>query len=176
MIETIGINREKNAVATEIAELERAKARIEAQAPAEDVAKLSCDLIAGLSAATDQYASRAKINTQLKRFIFRITFDRDGLMRVLYGRDGKQLDPAPPGVFGNFFSQWPPEYRMRFTPSGVEREHPFFMLRPIAALRGNKMPADEFSEAWRHVRKRVRPTDTVDSYKNVLKPKYDEDR
>ena len=92
MIETIGINREKTSVTTEIAELEREKARIEAQAPVESVARQACDLIADLSRANDQYEARAKINTQLKKFIFRITFDNEGLMRVLFGRDGKQFE------------------------------------------------------------------------------------
>ncbi len=161
LVESIGIIRKKPPLLAEIAALERTLAQMQARAPAEDVAMLSCNLVAELAGARDQYEARAKVNTQLKRFIVRIEFDRDGLMRLVFGNDGKPLEPHP-----TYNPKWRTDYRIRFSPDGVKRDHPWLAtLRPIFALRGNKLAADEFNDAWRHPnrRKRLRPTDKTGS-------------
>jgi hypothetical protein len=189
--EGAGIEAKKSALEMEIGELEREDRLAQSLVPAEDVAQETHELVEALADEKDQFQAREKINAQLRRFIWRITFDREGMISVLYaGRDGKQLGPAK----SRTFSKYPPEYRMRLNPDGsFEREHPFYLLRRSAAMGSAErqeaaavLPAadqtgedvqpvrkrpDPFSVGLRGLRKRVRPTDKTDSYENVLKGK-----
>ena len=108
------------------------------------MAEQTHDLVRSLATVpvSDLRIARAKINTQLKRFVARIDFDRDGLMRVIFGHNGKELPPHPLHKFRT-------DYCIRFTDDGVEREDPpLAVVRPIFARLGSKLPIKELQQAW----------------------------
>jgi hypothetical protein len=167
LVETVGINRQKRIIGTEIDELERKLDQTQWQPSAIDVARTMHELIDKLDTVPtkEQYELRAKINKQLRRFIVRIDFDDQGQVTVIFGYEGKPLKPAiPEDIRRRGGRPMAPVYPFRFNPDGsVERKHPNWAILVQSQNRiGAGLPVDELRDAWyqgAHRRQHLRPNE-----------------
>lgn len=121
MRENIGIDHKIAELTTEIDELQRKLEQAKALLPAREVAEATYRMIDDLAhvPAEELELLRSKINAQLKRFIYRIVFDAEGEMRIIFGRDGEPLQqrifiteppqrpvPFPDPPFATYYRIW----------------------------------------------------------------------
>lgn len=154
LMRLLDVSGEREAKLAQLAKLEKKIAQTMAlPMPEEQVATLRrlIDRMGELQ-GTDRYAVRARLNAGIKAFVGSIEFDEAGAMTVRFGANGKPYPPDPRGLFER-------HYTIRFTPNGVEREHPYLAWMRLLNARAQNVPKGSPADGRGRGTLKLRPDD-----------------